>query len=411
MNINTMHIGIDIVLRRLNSAVFGKFEHEEKDYLINRTIEDLIRINLLNERNTVFDLATYGDIRSYYEALHPFIKETYVGFVNYPTYGYVEGILPMQTPLTQTTTASLLYNGATYKVITVGTPTPTDLSTFGYLATPILGESFEVVIPDYKGLTSLAYSKGERFIIMNPGNATNALIAMGAKTGLPGEEFEVKVASSPLTTDVNVHLSYIAKKPTWQGGTVLQAVKNLGYFLFIESKSYIACGDYISSGALVKNKIYKVATAGTTNLSTFGSVVQTTVNNVFTCILNGTPTWAGGTQLQEVQLYGNRLVKSQDVPNFLNHAYGTVPSSPISELTNGKIRIYHDNKFTIDGIMLKYINTPIQVDWNNNVDTDMPISIHSKIVDWTAQRAAGISGNPTYQAIANENAKTEQATK
>ena len=404
MTINEMHIGIDLGLRRTNSNVFNKLEREEKDYILNVTIGDIIRISLLGERNTSYSLETYSDIRKYYEVLYPLIRERSLGFTNYPSEGYVEAWLPISATM-GAITSGFLHNDADYKVLIAGT---TNLSTYGYIATPVVGETFRCDIDNYKSATTttLNHVKGERVIVVSPGSQD--FTTLGARTRNAGEEFVFNAtAALDLTLDANVELKYITKQPTWVGTTLI-ATSNPGYYLNSETKSLIACGDPISSGALTKDTMYKVVTAGTTDLSTYGNYVTPIDSTIFTSLLGTAPIWIGGTVLKTVKKYGNRLVKSQDVNSFLTHAYGTTATSPISIMTDDKVRIYHDNKFTIDGAYLQYVEIPISVDWNNSISCNLPLSVHSKIVDWTVERIAAQNASENYQHLTQENMKREQ---
>jgi hypothetical protein len=65
-------------------------------------------------------------------------------------------------------------------------------------------------------------------------------------------------------------------------------------------------------------------------------------------------------------------------------------------MKDNKLRVYHDRKFTIFGVYIQYVKTPNVVDYNSNVDCNLPNSIHGKIVDWTVMKIAGVTNNPAY---------------
>ena len=127
MNIKMMHIGIDLGVQRLNSNVFGKLQPEEKDYFINTVTQDFVKLALTDEKNTVFDVQTYTDIREYYERLQVYISSIQLGLVEELGYGYVYGELPTSITIVPIS-SGVLYHGVTYRIVTAGT---IDLSGFG----------------------------------------------------------------------------------------------------------------------------------------------------------------------------------------------------------------------------------------------------------------------------------------
>lgn len=376
MNIQQMHIGLDLALQRANSNIFGKLQKEEKDYFLNVTTKELIRAAILKEQNTVFNIVTYADILKYYETLQFYIVDTELTLNENLGYKYVFGVLP--TPIVMAAvTSGILYKNITYKVVVAGT---TNLTNVGYKSTPVVSETFVCLPTD---LTSGGTVKiGETYKVIEPGSSTP--VSYGAVNNLPGTVFTA-TAGGTLPTDVNVRYERLTFLPTWAGSTSLIPITNYGYFAYLSSQSLITTGQPITTGTLTKGKKYIVSVAGTTNLSGVGGSTLNTVGKIFTCTSSAAITWAGGTILYEIASNNNRLVKYQDVENFLEQSYGSVSSSPIATIAANKLQVYHDFKFNISGIKLSYIKEPIDVNRDQNIDSDLPVSMHPFLVDTTAK--------------------------
>jgi hypothetical protein len=77
-------------------------------------------------------------------------------------------------------------------------------------------------------------------------------------------------------------------------------------------------------------------------------------------------------------------LKIEDVYNILDHSFGTTNSSPVAIIADNKIKVYHDRKFEVLRIYLDYIKEPVTVNLENSIDSDLPISLHSTLVNLTA---------------------------
>jgi len=198
-------------------------------------------------------------------------------------------------------------------------------------------------------------------------------------------------------------LQNLSDTPTW-GSATLVPISDVGYYMNIGTRSSVTKGDVITDGVLTVGKKYIIAVAGTTDFSSHGATLVTSadIGYIFTCNSASTITWQGGTQIYEINDNGNRLVKIQDVDDFLENSFGSTKSSPISIFANNKLRVYHDNKFSIERLFIDYIKKPITVSLSDGIDSDLPESTQPFLVDLVVKKIAALSGNPTYAAIANE---------
>ena len=119
MNIATMHIGMDLEMQQLNSGVFSKMQHEEKDYILNDVIVNLLKSALNKDDNTVSTVVSYQDIREYYGILEPFLRTTQLEQSHTTGDLYDIGNLPEDLTIA-TFTSGLFYAGAKYKVTVAG---------------------------------------------------------------------------------------------------------------------------------------------------------------------------------------------------------------------------------------------------------------------------------------------------
>lgn len=405
MTIQDMHIGIDAGLKRINSNVLNALQAEEKDYYLNKVTSELIRAVLLDEKNTIKDIVSYIDIRKYYEVLQVYISDVALGIQENLEEGYYYMPLPFPTPM-QLTNSGQLYNGVKYKVVKAGN---TDLSLFGYEVggSQTAGEEFVCDIEDHFNLASTTLYKGDRIKIINP--AGYDFTALGAPNNDPNTFFVVTQDTSPTGIPLNCRFSFISRKPTWAGGvsdTQLYPLTNSGYYLYISSKSNVNKGIVFSSGELERGIKYKIVTEGTINLLAYGGYSSLNSEGMlFMCTASGTPGSYGGAALVKTKDFPNRLLKAQDLDNALIHSFGSTAASPIVMLTSDELRVYTRNQFVVNDISLRYIKAPVQVNYIQEIDSDLPESMHSVLVDLCVQVLAAHTGSEEYPQIAQENAK------
>jgi len=401
MNISTMHTGIDLGLQKLNSSVFGDVQDEEKDYVLNKVIKSFV-LTVLGKRkeneSRVVDLDT---ISKYYSALQPYISSVELNKVETLGERFVTGLFPSGQTIAAFGSGTI-QAGIEYKVITTGT----DFSNYGGTASLVTNDTFVCEIANLVSGSSTVV--GETYKIVNADTAS--FTSAGAKNNNPGTEF---TATAIVALGTGTELQVLKGIPPWAGSTSLIPITDDKYFEYISSESNVDIGNYITSGELTAGKKYRVSVVGTTVLTSYGAFAAGLSDDgenglIFTCILTGTPSWLGGTKLIETKNVSNRLILPQDIDNVLNHAYGTVKSSPYVILSGNKIKVYHDNKFKINRIYLNYIRKPIDVNLDKEIDCDMSESLHDIVVDLAVQHIAGVTGQPTYQGILNENVDANQ---
>jgi hypothetical protein len=395
------HIGIDVGLRLINSNLYNKLLKEEKDYILNRVIVDLINEQIA-PINQPQETLSYDQIRNWYKFINPLIRDlSYKEFVNRGK--FIEIDLPKNTyvPIS----SGSLVTGRSYRIVTAGA---TNLSTFGINANypnaiftyPKHIIEFVNDPPNY----NLTIIQGYKYEILYADGVS--FTGHGAFSNEVGTIFTA-TSNNTFTSATNkgTKLRVISGLPAWDGITTVIPTNSDDIFHYYTSKSKIATNCIIASGQLTKGNYYKVVNAGTVaNLTSFGSeynIVE--VGYVFLCTTTGVPAWAtSNVQLAEYREAINRLVIATDVDNFLDHSYGTVISSPICALVDNKLRVYHNNKFEISDVDIMYLRPPATIDHVSNVDCDLDPIVHPSIVDKAINYIAATFASPAYQHLKNE---------
>lgn len=396
-----MHVGIDVGLRLIQSNLYNKLLNEEKDFILNRIITNMI-LDEVGAQKPPIENMTYDDIRKWYVVTNPLIRD--LSFKEFITgNGYIEIALPKNT--TAPISSGNLIAGRSYKIVTPGA---TVLSSFG-ISTNLPNKvftynpanvEFEVESPNY-ALTILEGYKYE--ILVADGISFTPYGAASNDVGTIFTATEDHTFSS--ATDKNTVLRVISGLPEWDGVTTVLPINSEDVLHLISSTSRIATNCILNSGTLTKGNYYKVINAGTiSNLTLFGSTFNTVEKGyIFLCTTTGVPNWAtSNVQLAEYRTSINRLVIASDVDNFLNHSYGTVISSPICIMINNNLRVYHNNKFEIEEVIVRYLRPPAKIDSNANIDCDLDLLVQDIIVDKAVSYIAATFSSPAYQALKNE---------
>ncbi len=404
MNWKEMHIGIDLGLQKLNSNFHGKLLPEHKDYYLNRVIIDLLTNNKDSAQGNV-PILTDSELQSKYLLLEPFIKEVDFDLVRGSKFDY--GFIPKG--FTDDIKSGFLYDGVTYQVVEPGTGL--DLTLFGGSNNPAKNSTFVCNISNITSVHdgsnfTLAVAKSGKYKIISPGSFDFTTI--GAVNSQAGTEF-ISTEGYP-TTGAGVTVKPLRHIPIWGTGSVLRALTPLDMLMYYSTYSNVDVGYSFTTGMLIKGTTYRVVTGGTIdNLITFGAISNAVQSNyIFTSTKTGVPNWSGSSLvLTETRDFPNRLIEFKDIEDALQHGFGTTETSPICCMVDGKIRIYHLNKFKINYVKLSYIRTPVKIDSVRDINSDTNVGIHGYIVDRTIQRIAGHKGQPEYQTIRHENEKIE----
>ena len=399
MTIQEMHIGLDVAQRTLNSNHFQKLEKEEKDFVLNKAIVEIVKKaipTVENQLNNVDD----DTIRQQYNVLDAvLVEKEFVDFIHEDK--YIEFTLPKI--IREQVQSGSLFAGYRYRVVSSGT---TNLTSFGC---PDNTPGFEFdYLPDnlvfaLDGTFKMNPVIGGRYRIKRLGviDFTN----YGASKNEVGVVFTSTVNLISNATMTDAELEVISTPPVWDGVTTLAIAKKLDVFEVIRTASLVYTSCSFSTGVIRKGYYYKVSIGGIiSNLTDFGSEYNTVEPGyIFLCTKDGAPNWASsGVRLTELMLSSNRLPAVKDINNALTHPIGTLASSPITTRIGGNLRVYHDNKFDIHKVIVTYIRTPMRVNSIQGVNCDLNEAIHDDIVDKAASYILATQGSPNYQAVKTE---------
>jgi len=94
----------------------------------------------------------------------------------------------------------------------------------------------------------------------------------------------------------------------------------------------------------------------------------------------------------------NRLIKGSARSNVLKSTFArTRPSTPVSSVDGNLLRVYHDTKFIVNNLIISYIRKPAKISLALSVDCDLPEEFHSQIVDRTQVTIKELTMNPDWQ--------------
>lgn len=93
-----------------------------------------------------------------------------------------------------------------------------------------------------------------------------------------------------------------------------------------------------------------------------------------------------------------RIIRGTAVGVLLKSAFArTKWDSPVTVVHNNSVQVYHDNKFIVNNLSLDYIRKPRLVNLSLGYSCDLPELVHQKICDMTVEYIKQAIGDPNYQ--------------
>ena len=351
MTVQEMHIGVNQILRKINSPETDSYEPQEIDWALNEESLRYIRqrINpLSNNKKQGFqdtkkryddlaELITPAKLSAFYEnddAMFSFLPQDYLHIINSRT---------LLKDLCGTPINSISYTPKNIKVCIVPFPQATESSSPFYQDLQIVREDNNTILFDVNSYITTSNglnSKAEQFYLIN--------LALEKMNNL-SDDFSVR----------------------WE-------TFNDKYY----PNSFIFLYEDLSFTGI---KIDPVGTIYTSNTIQF---------NTYT--------------IPKVKEIDNRLCKTEDLYTILNSSFATtVAHSPVTSLARGKIIVHHKQKFILSFVNIDYIRKPRKIDLFLNQSCELDPNIHNEIVENTAKRIIGITKGDNYKEIINENLLTE----
>ena len=344
MTVQEMHIGIDLLLQKVNSDFISSISKEEKDWFLNDETLRFVkqRINRLSNDKREGDQDTqkrYDDLKALIttRTLPVFIRDTksvfsylpsdYIGLKN--DRSFTKNLCG--APYAVTTSNSNLYYIA-YKL-------PTDASKYLNMVLKINGVTIfdsATYVPFVTGLTNIK------------------------------QKFE--------------YIDFIIEAMRANGFEA----KYENYIDLFRRESIIIT----SSGAMSLDAKYGADASIITNSTTIVNVKVETITGV--------------------EEHENRLTKTEDIYKILPLSFGTtIYHSPLSTLERDKINVYHNQKFIMSSVKIDYIRKPHKINLILNQGCELDENVHVEIVDNVAKRIAGVVKSESYPNLINENSSKE----
>lgn len=341
-----MHIGIDLIMEKVNSKSIDAFEPEEKDWALNEEVLRFVKqrsSELSNDKKLGFQATQkrYDDIKS---LITPVSLPTYIqnnnSVFSYLPSDYI-GLINDRTVLKNLC-------GASYSAI----------GTTGV-------NKYVCIIPIANDATNL-YSKLKIRI-----------------NGVQG----FSIFDYPnLIKDVTYGVTTVSYKFAVID-LVVQVLNTNGF-----ACKYSDFWDVSSNGAIIMVRDVPFTVDIEYAPATIVSVAST---------LKALLSFSTQTNTIEKP---NRLTDTEILYDLLNSSFGTTTvESPISSLERGKIILHHKQKFIPTTLNIDYIKKPRKISLSLNQACDLDESVHSEIVENTAKRLAAFTMSEAYKNIINEN--------
>lgn len=349
MNVQEMHIDVNLVTQKIASNIFRKFDPSEIDWLLNREVERYIKDRIKRDQDSMGFEATEVDL----DAIR-----------------------------------TLVVNDL---VLAVRKQATTDRTVFAWLP-----GDYSYMVDDYSVVLQ-ACNKTEYF------NGINFAATLEYVYAFP---LKVSTASfpGPFYSDYNI---------TYAGDTILEQVSGPGLstpdelFTFrdvLMSKLWRVDNGNTTwyweryGNVYKQNCILAVSindfSAFTNSITIDGSpqdAVQTVQSYFSVPVI--TP-----AKVADREPVPNRLIKGSSRSNVLKSAFAkSRASSPVSSVDGNLLRAYHDTKFIVNNLIISYIRKPAKISLALGVDCDLPEEFHSQIVDRTQVTIKELTANPDWQ--------------
>lgn len=419
MTIKELHTGIDVALKVYNRDMLNRFLPEEKDYILNKVIINLIHKTAEDARHSILNTESYADITAFYNVLEPFlITKTLVNPINRGRYN--EYNLP-HYPIVLSVAGSIVMREVQYKVEEVGNINSMTLnSNQGTLVEDdivYLQPRYEIFSEtDALGVYALTLTAGVTYEIIRVDSID--FTPCGAINNDIGTVFLCTEDSSWSSDDDPLpatKLRILSHTPATWTNVRLVALKNFNLFDYISINTLIGTNRRITPSNrlhLTKGSYYKVIANGEfVDITDFGAEWNIVEKGyIFVATKNGSPEWAtNSTAVLEILTNSPcRVIKPQDIGTLLEHSYGSTASSPMVTFGDGKIQVYHDSKYSIARVNLTYVRPPITIDNITNLESDVNLNLHPLLVDLAIQDILSTNNPALFQAVTAKTMQQQQ---
>jgi hypothetical protein len=359
MTINEFHIGLDLGLQEINSALENDFGVEEKDYLINEEIKKFVS-QRLNPKSNLKGVG-FEDTTKRLDDLHTLKKEKYL-----PTY--------------------------TWDVLSIGNTTAYNSNVFAFLPSDYL-HKIEINPEVYYNCN------------------INSYVETATSFGIAEYSLPTNYDYSPFRIELEVNGTYIT---IFTSATYpyINAGINIEYWFYIKD----LIRDVISYTNLTGLEVYWEQLAGTFGvgrlyfLSSNSSYtnIRITAASVSTIPFSAVSAKQYNLANKKLKVAEGRVYNSEVINDRLRDSFTkTSPISVVCEITKGLLRLYHNEQFYIQNVGFKYYKKPMKVNHNLNITSDLDENVHHEILNNTITTIKSLINSNTYKQFLTENLKIE----
>lgn len=337
-----MHIGIDLILQKVNSNIISSLKSEEKDWMLNEEMYRFIKQRTnpqSNDKKTGFekDQKRYDDIKPL--------------------------IAPASLPA---------YNRDTNSIFSYLPSDYIALVNDRSLTKDLCGNSYSTV-------TTISVSKHILCLPIIDDNSNlyvNTVITINGVSVFNTANYPQFVGGLPSSTSKFELIIFI-----------IEALRDAGY----EAKYEYFYDTHCLNGIII------VGDVALTGIVTY-NIAPHTYNSNPKSLVKINPSVSGLVE------YPNRLSNTEDIHQLREYSFTQSKfDSPLSGLERGVIYAYHERKFILTSIDIDYIRKPKQISLPLGQGCELDEPAQREIVDNTAKRLAGLTGNSIYPSIINEN--------
>lgn len=100
----------------------------------------------------------------------------------------------------------------------------------------------------------------------------------------------------------------------------------------------------------------------------------------------------------------NRLLRSDHNPDIATSTFGKSRwESPLSAVQGNTLLVYHDRTFIVNNLVVNYIRKPRTVSLSLGLGCDLPDEFHQDICDWAVEYIKQTINDPNYQLKLGDN--------
>jgi len=335
MIIEEMHIDFGLKLQKIDAKIFENFRPLEIDWILNDTIKKYVESNLIPKRELRLE-ATMQSTKARYDNI-----EELVTTVNLKTYRHDDNTVFVVLPSNY------------FKLID-------DIST----TSPTCDKPKEITETESQDAYTTWYVPKDKY-----NNNYKLVEIIGNETGGPITLYDATTRPHSVA-GISEDLRYRFIED------VLMTVVNFPNISIYWEKY----GDVYANNSFIF--VTTNDTYGTISINWDNSINPVDVLKLRT--LNHVDI---SSNVSTIGNYSNRLVKSEYITNYLNNSLLTTKAhTPISNLEGGKLFVNHLGKFLPSNVKLIYIRKANKVDIERQINCDLNVNVHEKIVDLAVKR-------------------------